>query len=572
MKTEHDRNKSKFSRLFRFLQLISGVIIIASAGSLINLRVDLTEDHRYTLSPQTKKILSGLRNDIFIQVFLDGDMPIPMKRLRRSVKETLDEFKIISRRKVDYEFINPSEGNQQQRNAKYNSLIEKGINPVNIQAGDAEGGRITKLIFPGMLINYNETEVPVNFLRNNTNVSYDQNILNSIEGLEYELIQTISTLSSDTIRKVAFLEGQKEMPEPEVASVTLSLAKFFTVDRGSIGGKQGILDRYSAVIIAGPEDQFSEADKLVLDQYIMKGGKVLWLAEETRINTDSLTTGETVALYQPLNLEDQLFRYGARINPAIVQDIECAPIRLSVRTGAGNSQVILLPWMYYPLLKPSPSHPITRNLNRIRGEYPNYLDTVGLNPAIRKTILLETSSHTRILNPPLIIRLKEAENIPDESTFNRSRLPVAVLLEGVFPSAFRNRMISGIVKDKSFRITTESVPTKMIIIADADIIRNEVKRTGVAETPYPLGQDRMSGITYGNSDFIVNCLNYLVDEKGIMELRSREIKLRLLDRNRIRNEKTEWQIINIFGPILLVVAAGFIYSWFRRKTYTQIKL
>ncbi len=275
-----------------------------------------------------------------------------------------------------------------QREAQYTALYNKGLNPVNIQAGDDEGGKSQKMIFPGMIVNYNGIEVPVNFLKNNPSLSYEQNILHSIEGLEYEMIQTIATVSSDTIYKVAFLEGQDEFPEIEVADITFNLAKFFTVDRGAINGQPGILDNYAAVIVAGPEKEFSESDKLVLDQYIMNGGKVLWLFEEVAVNADSLVSGETVGLYRPLNIEDQLFRYGARVNPEIVQDIDCMVIRLTVSTGSGQNQIVTAPWVYYPMLNPNQDHPITKNLNRVKGEFVNSIDTVGLDPAIRKTILL----------------------------------------------------------------------------------------------------------------------------------------------------------------------------------------
>lgn len=550
--------------------MIVGIIIITSASLLIRFRLDLTEDKRYTLSVPTRKILSGVRNDIFIQVYLDGDIPIPMKRLKRSVKDILDEFRVISGRRIDYEFINPASGtSQQQRNAAYQALIKKGISPVNIQAGDEEGGSVRKTIFPGMIINYNGIEVPVNFLKNNSNLPYEQNILNSIEGLEYEIIQTISTISSDTIRKVAFLEGHNELPEIEVADITINLARFFTIDRGAIAGNPGILDSYSAIIIAGPEKEFSENDKLVLDQYIMNGGKVIWCVEEVKVNSDSLIRGETVALYRPLNIEDQLFRYGARVNPSIVQDLECAPIRLRVKSGGQSQQIVPFPWFYYPLLSPVSSHPITRNINKVKGEFVNYIDTVGLDPAIRKTILLETSGLTRTLNPPLLIKLKEAELRPDEKSFNRPGLPVAVLLEGVFPSAYRNRMIPNMLQDKSFKIKTESVNTKMIVIADADIIRNEFRRVASTEEHYTLGLDRISGRLYGNRDFLINCLNYLVDDNSIMELRSRELKLRLLNRSKLKSERLKWQLINIAGPVMLVILAGLIYRHFRKKLYTK---
>lgn len=553
----------------QFLVTVAFIMVIASVSSLLRIRIDLTGDKRYTLSQPTLKALGDIKNDIYVQVYLDGEMPVPLKRLRRSVREMLDEFRIASGRKIDYEFINPADTKDAvQREAQYTALYNKGLNPVNIQVSDGEGGRTQKMIFPGMIINYNNIEVPVNFLKNNPSVSYEQNILHSIEGLEYEMIQTIATVTSDTIFKVAFLEGHGELPEIDVADITINLAKFFTIDRGSINARPGVLDTYAAVIIADPLTEFSEADKLVLDQYIMNGGKVLWLAEQVEVNSDSLVTGETVGLYRPLNIEDQLFRYGVRINPEVIQDLDCMVIRMSVSAGEQH-QVVPAPWYYYPKLYPSQDHPITRNINKIKGQFVNTIDTVGLDPKIRKTILLSTSDQAKTLSPPLIIRLNEAGQIPDEQTFNKSRLPVAVLLEGVFPSAFKNRMTENLLPDNTIQVKTESVENKMIVIADGDIIRNDVRRLGTTGTPYPLGQDRVTGEMMGNRDFIVNCLNYLVDDHGIMELRSRELKMRLLDRIRIKNERTLWQLINVAGPVLIIIIAGLIYGFFRRKIYVK---
>jgi ABC-2 type transport system permease protein len=564
------RNNIRLKSWLQFILTVAGIIVVASFISLFRIRLDLTEDNRYTLSEPTRKVLDGLKNDIYVQVYLDGEMPIPLKRLRRSVKEMLDEFRVASKRKIAFEFINPADTKDaRQREARFLELYNKGLNPVDVQASDDEGGKTRKRIYPGMIINYNGIEVPVNLLKNNISVSYEQNILNSMEGLEYEIIQTIATVSSDTIYKVAFLEGQGELAEIDVADITIHLAKFFTIDRGAINGQSGILDRYVAVIVADPERQFSETDKLVLDQYIMKGGKVLWLVEEVAVNSDSLASGETIGLYRPLNIEDQLFRYGARINPEVIQDIECMVIRLAVNAGDGQKQLVQAPWVYYPRLIPNQDHPITKNLNRVKGEFVNSLDTVGLDPAIKKRVLLTTSENARTLTPPLVIRLKEAEDIPDEDQFSKSELPVALLLEGVFPSAFRNRMIGNLVDDKAFKLITESVDTKMIVISDGDIIRNEVRRMGTTVTPYPLGQDRLTSEMMGNRDFLINCMNYLVDYNGIMELRSRELKLRLLDKPRIKNERTMWQVINVAGPALLVIIAGLIYSLFRKRIYTK---
>ena len=538
--------------------------------SFLKVRIDLTEDKRYTLSDSTIEILREIDNELYIQVFLDGEMPIPFKRLRSSVEDMLEEFRTASGKKLDYDFINPSGGSsREEREALYKSLISKGLNPVNIQAGDEEGGSSQRIIFPGMIVNYNGAEVPVNFLKNNPLISAEENLLHSIEGLEYEMIQTVAVITSDTIRKVAFLEGHGEYSEVEVADITLNLAKYFTIDRGVIGGMPGILDQYSALIIAGPSREFDEKDKFVIDQYIMNGGKVIWLLEEVNVNNDSLVYGETAALYRPLNIEDQLFRYGARINPVIIKDLDCMIIQLAVMTEGTRQQFVPVPWVYFPLLSPSPDHPITRNIYKVKGEYVNFIDTVGLDAAIKKTVLLTTSRYTRSVSPPYIISLREAEETPDERDYNRSNLPVAVLLEGTFRSAFRNRLPDQLYGRTSSPVRTESKETKMIVIADGDITRNEVRRTGNIEAPYPLGQDKYTGEMFGNRDFIVNCLNYMIDDNGIMELRSRELKSRLIDKPRIKREKLKWQAVNVVFPVLFVILSGIAYSYFRKRKYTR---
>jgi ABC-2 type transport system permease protein len=560
----------KLKSWIQFLITALAAIIAVWISSFFSLRLDLTEDRRYTLSGPGREVLSGLKNDVYIQVYLDGDMNIAFKRLKRSVKEILDEFRIASGRKVDYEFINPFEGKDaNQKKNQYQALLKKGLNPVDIKSKDEEGGSSQKIVFPGLIINYNGIEIPVNFLRNNIANSPEQNILHSVEGLEYELIQALATVCSDTIRKVAFIEGQNEIPEIGVADLTLELAKFFTVDRGVIGGKPGILDKYAAIIIAGPENSFDEKDKLIIDQYIMNGGKVMWLIEEVKVNSDSLYSGETVAMFRPLNIEDQLFKYGARVNPSIVQDIDCMVIPMKIVSGSAQSQIVPVPWIYYPLLHPATDHPITRNLNKVKGEFINYLDTVGLDPKVRKKILLTTSGYSKIINPPVIISLNEADRTPDKREFNRSSLPVALLLEGQFTSSYKNRMIIDLVKDNNFKLITESRKTKMIVIADGDIIRNKVRRVGSTETPLPLDKDLYTPQLFGNKDFLVNCLNYLVDNNGIMELRSRELKLRLLDRNRTRQDRLEIQLINILTPLIIVILAGLIYNYIRKRIYTK---
>jgi ABC-2 type transport system permease protein len=547
----------RYKSWIRFLSIAAIAVALSVMSTLLHLRVDLTEDHRYTLSSRTLGVLSGLRNDVYIQVYLDGDMDIAFKRLRTSVRSMLDEFRVASGKRLDYEFINPSAPKDvNARNNQYNALISKGLNPINIRSKDNEGGTSQKIIFPGLIVNYNGAEVPVNFLSNNTSLSPEQNLLNSAEGLEYKLIQTIATLSSDTVYKVAFIEGHGEIPEKNLTEITLGLSKFFTVDRGVIGGRQDILKRYSALVIAGPEKSFDEKDKLAIDQYIMNGGKVLWLVEEVRVNEDSLMSGETIALYRPLNIEDQLFKYGVRVNPAIIQDVECIRLPVKVETGATQRQIVPVPWLYYPLLRPSSTSPVTRNLNKVQGRFVNYIDTVGEDTNLKKTILLTSSNLSRVVRPPLMISLKEIDSPPDIGQFNKSFLPVAVLLEGKFQSAFRNIPVNDLVGDSNFRLREESVPTKMIVVADGDIIRDG------------LNEDKLTLGTYGNRDFIINCLNWLADNTGLMELRSREMKLRLLDKTVIRQNRVMIQMINTLLPVILVIISGIIYNYLRKRKYS----
>ncbi len=279
----------------------------------------------------------------------------------------------------------------------------------------------------------------------------------------------------------------------------------------------------------------------------MNGGRVLWLAEEVAVNADSLTAGSTVALYAPLTFSDMLFRYGARINPVIVQDAECLLIPLKVTNPGGEAQYMPSPWIYYPLLRPSEGHPLTRNLNRVKAEFAGTVDTVGRDPGIKKSILLTTSGQTRTVAPPVVISLDEADEMLPAEMFTAGALPVAVLLEGTFRSVFANRMTESIMGDAGREIVTESKPTKMIVVADGDIIRNEVSWSGGVAEPLTLGLDRYTMQTFGNKDFLVNCINYLVNDNGLIEMRSREIKPRLLDQARIKSQRTMWQLVNTTG-------------------------
>jgi len=560
--------KSSKTKIGGQLTIEASVLVVMIILALLHFRLDLTEDKRYTLSEPTKKILRELDRDVFIEVYLDGEMPAGFKKLKRTTEQYLEEFRIMSDRKVSFNFTNPSEGNDNDAREKfYNQLIDKGLQPVNVMAGDGEGGKTQKMIFPSLTVNCNKVQVPVNFLKNDPSVSADMNLLHSAEGLEYEIMQAISTATNDSVRKIAFIEGHGELDELQVADVTLELAKYFTVDRGSINGTPGILDDYSAVIIAKPQKPFNENDKLIIDQYIMNGGKVMWLLEEVNVNSDSLAYGGTVASYEPLNLEDQLFRYGVRINPVLVQDMECLLIPVKISTAGGQPQYVPAPWIYNPFLKPSPSNSLTRNVVEVKSEFANAVDTVGRDGRVKKEILLSTYQESRTVMPPVFITLNETTNPPAEDQFTLSNIPVAVLLEGTFKSAFTNRTTQGLIS--SNKMIYESKPAKMIVIADGDIIRNDIRYTGGEAVPLALGLDRYSMRTFGNKEFIVNCINYLVDDNGLIALRGREIKPRLLNTEKIKQERLFWQLLNTVLPLALVIVSGYLIMIFRRRRYSK---
>jgi ABC-2 type transport system permease protein len=321
------------------------------------------------------------------------------------------------------------------------------------------------------------------------------------------------------------------------------------------------------VVIAKPVEPFSEADKYVLDQYLMQGGKILWLLDKVSVDADSLMYASfTFAFPVDLNLTDMLFKYGVRLEGALIQDMRCAMVPVNTAVVGNAPHYVPAPWPYFPLMAPQ-KHPLSRNLNLVRGEFVNPMDTVEGNGDITKTILLRTSRYSRTRGAPVMISLEEIKRPPRENEFNRPYLITGVLLEGTFESAFRHRMISTVIPGPHPEFREESIPTRMIVISDGDVIRNKVRRVGNKWVALPLGQDRLTQQTYGNKDLIVNAVNYLVDENDLMELRGREFKLRLLDREKIASGRLYWQLFNTLTPVLLILFAGVILNIFRRRKY-----
>lgn len=565
----------KRERIIRnFVQLIAVIVVIAIVGYLSSIwffRIDLTSEKRYTLSYTTLEVLENLPGEVYVQVYLDGEMPIGFKKMRTSVAEMLDEFRVRSKRKLSYEFINPAEETDKGlRDKVFEDLYEKGLQPINVQSNDEEGGKSQKIIFPGAILNYNGLEMPLNLLKSNPNLRASENLNRSIEGLEYELVRAIKTLSTDTIYKVAFIEGHGELFEPEVEDASKELSRYYTIDRGIIGGKPGVLDAYKAVIIAKPTEKFNEADKLILDQYLMNGGSLLWLLDPVAVDMDSLINSSvTLAFIRQNNLDDQLFKYGVRINPNLLQDIQCARIPINTAIVGNPPQYTPMPWLFFPLLQ-GQNHSISRNLNLIKSEFTSSIDTISGNGKTRSSVLLTTSRYTKTFGVPNLINLNDLGKPPPESDFTLKNIPVAILLEGEFESAFLNRMVSSIVPGIEQDFIENGKPARMIVVSDGDIIRNEVRIQGDRVVAMELGKDRFTQQTYGNKDFIVNCVNYLVDDPGLMQLRSRELRIRLLDKSKISAGRLSWQLINTLLPILLVVIFGSILGIWKKRKYTKL--
>ncbi len=557
--------------IFNVLLIIVVIIVLNIISKHIFFRLDLTSDKRYTLSQTTKDVVLKLSDEISIKLYLDGDLPVEFKRLQQSIIDLMEEYKVLNKESVCYEIINPYGIEDSKEKAElYNKLVELGLQPVNIQAKDAEGGVSQKPVFPGVLIRYNDVELAVNLLKNNPALPYNENLNNSIRTLEYELTSNIKALTDTTLEKVAFIEGHDELNQYEVGDITRELANYYQVDRGVINGTPGILDDYVAVVVARPQEKFNEADKFVLDQYLMNGGKILWLVEPVNIEMDSLLNGRTMAFIRDLNLDDQLFTYGVRINPDLIKDIQCNVIPVKPNVDGVQSQFVPAPWLYYPLAGPNPLNPITSNLNYIKTQFVSSIDTVGGNSDVKKSVLLSSSKSTDLVTAPVFISLQEVNENPDQNKYNKSFQSMAVLLEGEFPSVFRNRSYSNYLEgsfDGEFK--EKSKPTKMIVISDGDIIRNEVAYRPSSPVIGKLGQDRFTRQTFGNKEFIVNAINYLTDETGLLNLRSREIKLRLIDKSKINtnSQKLVWQLVNTAAPIILVILVGLFYYFARKRKW-----
>ena len=563
------------------------IILLNAIGSFLHFRIDLTSEKKYTLSDETKKVLTGLDDLIYIKIYLDGDFPSGFKRLQKQSKETLENFKNIAGKRLDFEFINPSERNsEKQRNSIYKQLIEQGLQPTDLQVKE-QAGMSSSIIFPGAIIYYKEKHLALQLLNNELGVHPEVALNNSIETLEYKFVSAISKLTKNRKEKIAFLNGHDELKEREVIDISYSvlsdhysLSEYYDIEHFDItefeldsitkevrlARQLQKLKTFKALIIAKPKTTFNNLDKLLIDQYIMAGGNILWLIDGVNANMDSLqqSDGYFMAQKNQLNLDDMLFIYGVRINADLMQDKRATEIPIITGYSGNMPQQSFFSWFYYPLLFSDSDHPISKGLDAIKCEFVSSMDTI--KNKINKTILLHSSANTMLVPSPHRVSLGILKNPPKEDYFNNPNIPIAVLLEGEFESVFKNRITP---KKKDFDFKENSKNTKMIIVSDGDIIRNTYsEKTG---NVYPLGYDKFGKFVYpGNKTFIMNAVHYLCDNNQdllLSPLKTKELQLRLLDKEKVQKYKFYIQLLNLLLPILIIIILGIFYSYSKKKKY-----
>lgn len=565
--------------------LVVGLVIILMVnyiGSFAFERFDLTSEKRYTLSETSIGLAESLEDIIYVKVYLEGEFPAGFKRLRDETKEMLDEFRAYSNGNIEYEFINPSESSDKKiRDEIYKQLHKQGLRPTDLNT-KTDDGFSNKIVWPGAVFIYRGQELPVQLLKSQLGAGSESMLNGSIESLEYEIANAINNLTILKVPRIAFIEGHGELSDLETASLATALAEFYSVDRISLDQNLNSLTerymidstksyrvkvKYDAIIIAKPLEKFPEKDKFIIDQYVMYGGKVVWLIDPVFASMDSLATADiTMALPIDLNLNDQLFTYGVRVNANMIQDIQSAPIPIVTGAVGDKPKTEMFPWFFFPLLTPANKHPIVNNLNALKGEFVSTIDTIA-KKGIRKTALLKTSKYSKVSSAPTRISLEIVRFEPDQTQFNKGRQLTAVLLEGKFESVFKNRLTPQIKDANEISFKAESVPNKMVVISDGDVAKNHVnKRTGEYLS---LGFDRFTRQEFGNKDFMLNVIGYLCDDSGLMRVRSKKLKIRLLDKTVLKNDKFDWQLINTILPIGLILLFGIAHYFDRKKKFTK---
>jgi len=561
----------KQALLVLILTLIA-LTIVNYGAQFIYTRVDLTKEGRYSLTTPTKEFLKKLDDVVYVKVYLEGDFPAGFKHLRNATQDMLNELKAYAGPNLQYSFIDPfALGNEAEKEEMTNSLIKKGLIPRRLIENDGEYKE--KIFFPGAFITYKGREMPVILLEEQLNKGPQHTINNSIALLEYKFANAIQKLSRPARQKIAFIEGHGELTTEQVEDYAAALQPYHELHRYNLKNHLIIPHKYSVAIIAKPREPFDDKEKFKIDQFIMNGGKVLWLLDQLNADLDSLMnpSGTYITTDYGLNLDDQLFKYGVRLNYDLIQDLQSNKIPLTVnQDAAGNAtQLKNFQWFYYPVISNiNQNHPVTKNIDLLQTKFVGTIDTIKTLGVI-KTPLLATSPYNKVMGNPVLLNLQMIREEPAKEQFNKKNKIIAVAMEGEFQSAFKGRLAYSTLKmiDSLEEVSYKEISpeNKMIVISDGDMMANERdKKNG---RPLPLGYYKYTGETFANKDFLINCMEWLTDDSGIIESRSKELTMRLLDTQKIKDGKTFWQLINIVVPLLLLLLFGFIYFWHRKKKY-----
>ncbi|MFP4664354.1 MAG: gliding motility-associated ABC transporter substrate-binding protein GldG [Bacteroidales bacterium] len=566
------RKQIKRQHLVQVVLLLLIIVLVNVIASLWYQRWDLTEEKRHSLSETSRELLTSLDDVVYIKVYLDGnELPSGFLRLQRKTREMLNNFRRYSP-EVEYEFINLHEENDREvRREIYKQLYDKGLEPSELKEGGQESYR-QQLLFPGAIVSYKGKEYPVNFIDNEGGGNIEYQINKAVSRLEQNFVQAFLRLTNPEVKKIAFIEGHGELDEYQTTDIMISLSEFYQIERIAIDGVLGALDDYEAIVVAKPSERVNEKDKFIIDQYLMHGGKALWLVEWMGMSMDSLSDkSSSMALIRDINLDDLLFNYGVRINPDLIQDLNSLSIPVAVNQSSGKPEFEPRQWPFFPAILPKNEHRISKNVSVIRSQFVSSIDTVGEDPDIKKKFLLHTSQYSRTLGVPVKVSLDIVRQPPNPQLFNEGPQPIAVLLEGKFRSNFDMRIPQQFVTDKDIDFRAYSEPTKQILISDGDMIRNYVKRIGDKHEPFPLGRDKYfdQQFTPGNKEFLLNCMNYLCGDEELINLRMRQVKLRLLDKGKVYEQGVFWVIFNTAVPILIVLLFGFVVLFIRRYKYKR---
>lgn len=587
-KTSKQKRTARRSHLLQFVAALVIIILVNLIGHYFFGRLDLTSEKRYSLSKSTKMLLRSIDEPVLFRVYLEGNLVSDYQRLQNETREMLNQFRAYNKY-VNYEFVNPNQfENDDERNQFYSKLAKKGIQPSFVQVQTANGYE-QQVLIPAADVSYKGHETSIQLLQSQAYVNEATSINNSIQNLEYVLSSAIRGLVRVKKPTIGFTTGHGELDNRSLYDIMMALFDNYTLDNVPINDDINVLtdhyrtekgemrfnNKYNVLVVAKPTQPFTDQELYVLDQYIMYGGKVLWLIDPLNADMDSLQSqDQAIVTRTPLNLDEMLFNYGVRINSDLIQDVRCRPIPMVVGMVGDKPQMDFKPWFYFPEIVPLSEHPIVRNLDLIKSDFVSSIDLIDNTATqnVTKTVLLTTSEYSRVKNAPVILDINEAKvNVGDldQRLFNRRNIPVAVLLEGTFQSMWHNRLAPSFTQlpEMGFRDTSEI--TKMIVISDGDMIKNRINYKENAA--YPLGFDMYTQTMYANKQFLLNAIDYLSGDEASMQTRSRSITMRKLNAMSVSKDRTRYQVLGVALPVTLILLVVPVVLIVRRRRFIRSK-